>query len=118
MFVEWQLIDRAGGTPPEGRRSDIEVGQLPPRFVLETDMEFGLDGYLVSLDKRITDHGNVTTFGSPLGRQGLSIKKSQTVGARDCPEFTQIGGPYFSVRLIQISYIVDEVSRLGDCHKW
>ena len=76
MFVEWQLIDRAGGVPPEGRCSDIEVGQLPPRFVLETDMEFGLDGHLGSLDERIADHGNVTAFGSPLERQGFSIKKS------------------------------------------
>ena len=117
MVVKRQLIDGAAIGEPEGRRSDIETGQFPPCLVLEPDMELGLDGRLGSLDVRITDDGNVATLGRPLRRQGFSIKKTYAVGTRDGPEFMQICGPYFSVRLKQVSYVLDELSWLGDCRK-
>lgn len=117
VVVERQLIDGAAIGKPEGRRGDIEAGQFSPCLVLEPDMELGLDGHLGSLDVRITDHGNVATLGCPLRRQGFSIKKPYAVGARNGPEFMQICDPYFSVRLKQVSHVLDKLSWLGDCRK-
>ena len=119
LVVERELVDLAGVPAAEGGGREVQPRQFPDRHFFEADVKLAGDRNFLRSDKRVADHGDVTTRRGARRGDRFTIEKTEAVGARNGPVVEISGVAYLRIGLQYQPHVGNEMrgdGRRGERH--